>query len=242
MFIGNKHRALAWVPAIDYHGAGMVQGSRGVARQKSRGEAMDPQARKVEILNSAARCFMEKGYHATSIDDVARALGCTKGFIYHYYASKTDLFFDVHREGMDRLFAAVMPATQAVGGPLAVLIAMLTAHARAMMDHHAFETVVAQGVQIHRFGATTPDQRRTLDELIASRDRFEDLFKDQAHAARAVGQIVADDISIAVKMMLGALQWSIFWYRPEADDGPDARDRLAARMVTTIIDGVRARN
>lgn len=43
---------------------------------------------KQEILHMAAECFMEQGFHATSIDDVARRLGATKGRIYHHYPSK----------------------------------------------------------------------------------------------------------------------------------------------------------
>lgn len=197
--------------------------------------------RKQDIVAMAAECFMEKGYHATSVDDVARRLGCTKGRIYHHYASKTDLFFAVHREGMARLFEAVEPAARAPGDGLAVLTAMLLAHARAMMDHHALETVVAQGVQVHRFGPTTPDQRRTLDELIASRDAFEGLFKRQLAAARAEGTLADLDLSVTVKVLLGALQWSIYWYRPDADDSPAARDALAEKMVRPLVEGLRPR-
>jgi AcrR family transcriptional regulator len=196
---------------------------------------------KAEILEKAAECFMEQGFHATSIDDVARRLGSTKGRIYHHYASKTDLFFDVHREGMRRLFAAVEPALQAKGDALAVLVEMLRAHAQAMLDNHVFESVVAQGVQLHRFGATTPGQRRVLDELIASRDAFEALFKRQAAAAQAEGYLAGLDVSIAVKTMLGALQWSVIWYRPEADKGRNARRNLADGMVAAIVDGLKTR-
>ncbi len=46
----------------------------------------------VVILETAAQCFMEQGFATTSIDDVARRMGSTKGRIYHYYSSKTDLF------------------------------------------------------------------------------------------------------------------------------------------------------
>jgi AcrR family transcriptional regulator len=198
---------------------------------------------KLEILAQAAQCFMEQGFHATSIDDVARRLGSTKGRIYHHYASKTDLFFDVHREGMTRLFAAVEPACAVEGDALCVLRAMLQAHARAMLDNHTFESVVAQGVQLHRFGlgATTDAQRRTLNELIASRDAFEALFKRQAAAAKEAGLLADLDVSIAVKTMLGALQWSLFWYRPEADRSPDARAVLAEEMVRTVVEGLKSR-
>lgn len=195
-----------------------------------------------DILEAAAQCFMEQGFHATSIDDVARRLKATKGRIYYHYASKMDLFFDVHREGMSRLFAAVEPAMQTEGDGLAVLVAMLNAHARAMMDNLAFETVVAQGVQIHRFGATTPAQRAVLDDLIASRDRFEGLFKAATQRARDDGSLGELDVSVAVKTMLGALQWTVIWYRPEADPDGDGRRRLAEAMVRVLVEGLRARH
>lgn len=195
--------------------------------------------RKAEIVEMAALCFMERGYHATGIDDVARRLGCTKGRIYHHYASKTDLFFAVHREGMARLFSAQEPALVAEGDGLDVLQVMLLAHAGAMLEQHTFETVVAQGVQLHRFEATTPEQRETLQELIDSRDRFEGLFKAQIETAIADGSMRPLDVSITAKVLLGALQWSIIWYRPRAEDDLRTRSELAHRMVEPLIDGLR---
>lgn len=194
-----------------------------------------------EILQTAAECFMEQGFHATTLDDVARRMGATKGRIYHYYASKVDLFFDVHRHGMSLLFNAVEPAMRTRGNSLAVLEAMLMAHAMALFEHHAYESVVVQGVQLHRFGALTPAQRQILDDLIDSRDRFEQLFKQQMAAAKA-DKLLADlDISIAVKTILGGLQWSLIWYRPQADANAAARRRLAGKMVKTLIGGLQAR-
>ena len=194
-----------------------------------------------EILQTAAECFMEQGFHATTLDDVARRMGATKGRIYHYYASKIDLFFDVHRYGMSLLFNAVEPAMQTRGNGLALLEAMLMAHAMALFEHHAYESVVVQGVQLHRFGALTPAQRMVLDELIDSRDRFEQLFKRQMAAAKADGSLGDVDVSIAVKTVLGGLQWSLIWYRPETDASLAARRRLAAKMVRTLVVGLQAR-
>jgi AcrR family transcriptional regulator len=194
-----------------------------------------------EILEAAAECFMEQGFHATSIDVVARRMGATKGRVYHHYQSKVDLFFDVHRLGMSLIFEAVERARDAPGDPLQVLAAMMRAHALAMFEHHAFESVVVQGVQLHRFGALTPRQRDELNDLIASRDRFENLFKDQAVAAHAAGLLEDLDISVAVKTLLGGLQWSLIWYRPEIDDSQVRRERLADAMVKTLVQGLSAR-
>ncbi|MCC5978036.1 MAG: TetR family transcriptional regulator [Salinarimonas sp.] len=195
--------------------------------------------RKTEIIEAAAQCFMERGYHATGVDDVARRLGCTKGRIYHHYASKTDLFFAVHREGMARLFAAQEAILPLPENALEALCAMLTAHANAMLEHHTYESVVAQGVQVHRFEATTPDQRDTMAALIAERDRFEALFKARLARGMAQGSIRESDVSITGKVLLGALQWSIIWYRPRPDDDAAHRADLAARMVAPLIEGLR---
>lgn len=194
--------------------------------------------RKAEIIEAAAQCFMENGYHATSVDLVARRMNATKGRIYHHYATKTDLFFDVHREGMHRLFAAVRPVLDQDLAPRARLIAMLHAHAQAMLDHHTYETVVAQGVQVHRFDQTTEDQRQTMRDLIASRDEFEALFKAALQEAIDHKEVAPCDVSITAKVLLGGLQWSIFWYRPRAEETDATRQALVARMVAPLVAGL----
>ena len=143
---------------------------------------------------------------------------------------------------MARLFAALEPALRTEGNGLQVLRAMLMAHAHAMLEHHTYENVVAQGVQVHRFGATTPEQRETMAELIASRDRFEGHFKDAITAAIADGSICAVDVSITSKVLLGALQWSIIWYRPKPEDDAASRAALANKMLIPLIEGLRPRN
>lgn len=195
--------------------------------------------RKREITDSAAHCFMERGFHATSIDDVARRLGSTKGRIYHHYASKTDLFIDVHRVGMALLFEELAPALEVTGNGAERLEALMRAHAYAMLKHHTYENVVAQGVQIHKFGATTPDQRDTMRELMESRDQFEAHFKAAIADGVADGSLRVVDVSITAKVLLGGLQWSIFWYRPRSRETEKTRRALAAKMVDPLLDGLR---
>ena len=203
---------------------------------------MDLSDSKREILDAAAQCFMEQGFHATSIDVVARRMGSTKGRVYHHYQSKVALFFDVHRLGMELLFNSVDRAMRSTGDPLKVLVSMMKAHALALFEHHTYESVVVQGVQLHRFGALTERQRSELQDLIASRDSFEKLFKDQASLAKKAGLLGELDVSIAVKVMLGGLQWSLIWYRPELDSEQASREPLAEKLVETILFGLATRN
>ncbi|SPL61710.1 Transcriptional regulator, TetR family [Ochrobactrum soli] len=181
---------------------------------------------------------MEQGFSTTSIDDVARRMGSTKGRIYHYYSSKTDLFFDVHREGMERLFKAVEPVMTLNGSGLYRLEEMLTAHALAMMNNVAFEAVVVQGVHMHKLAATTPDQRRTLNELISIRRRFEDLFKQVIREGIEDGSIRHVDVSIAAKAVLGAINWLSIWYQPRSVDTDADRIALAKEIVGIQIKGL----
>ena len=73
---------------------------------------------KALVLQAAADCFMDAGFSATSIDDVAARLGATKGRVYHYYRSKADLFFDVHRTGMRINLSTIEPLASARTGAI----------------------------------------------------------------------------------------------------------------------------
>ena len=212
-----------------------------MGREPARPVARKKGWRKDEIIAAAAECFMRHGYQATAVDDVAAQLQCTKGRIYHYYASKTDLFFDVHHEGMDRLFSALAPAMEADGDGLAVLEAMCLAHAEAMLEHHTFENVVAQGVHMHRFDGATPEHRATVQALIDSRDRFEGQFKAAIRRAIDDGSLRDVDVAVTAKVILGALQWTIYWYRPTKADTARTRAALARKLVDPLIEGLRPR-
>src|SRR5579859_1715599 len=70
------------------------------------------------ILAAAAEAFMLHGYAGTSVDDIADRLGASKGRIYHYYRSKADILFDIHRNATERHLAAVRPiAEQSLPAP-----------------------------------------------------------------------------------------------------------------------------
>ena len=209
-------------------------------RTKARGveENGEPVESVVEILDCAAQCFMEMGFQGTSIDDVARRLGATKGRIYYYYSSKANLFFDVHREGMERLMKAVRAAMKSEHRGADKLLAMVEAHALTMMQNIAYEAVVVQGVHMHRLGATTPEQRRILDELMAVRKQFEKLFVDVVRQGQEDGSLAIRDVSLCVKGILGAVNWMAVWYRPRADETVVRQKKMAHEMAYQQVYGL----
>lgn len=191
-----------------------------------------------DILATAALCFMEKGYTETSIDDVARRLGATKGRVYHHFASKGDLFAAIFRAGMDMDYAAIAPARRMDGDPLKRLDAMMRAHTRQIIRSKPFQRVVWQGVQMHLRGATTPEQRETLNELIAYREDYENIFREALAAAANAHNVVLPPVSLAATMMFVALNSPIFWYAPRSGETDADIEKLVDGVVRYALGGL----
>ena len=94
--------------------------------------------RRVELLDAAARAFMRQGFAATSLDRVSDEIGSTKGAIYYYYRSKSELFFAVHRRGMQLTNAAIRPSFEMDASPRDRLHGMAFAHTLLVIDHLAY--------------------------------------------------------------------------------------------------------
>lgn len=193
-------------------------------------ESMD--SARTEILDVAAECFMERGYTATSIDDVARRLHATKGRIYHHFSSKADLFAQIFRAGMDMDYAAVEPFRSSSDPAAIVWTRMARAHTRQMIVSKAYQRTVWEGVEIHLRGATTPEQRSQLNELVEYRTRYGNIFRDLIARAKAEGDMRFENASIANQMMFMALNSPIFWYSRR----PGETERDVENIVNQIVE------
>lgn len=190
---------------------------------------------KEAIVFAAADCFMESGFKATSIDDVADRLGATKGRIYHYYRSKADLFFEVHRRGMAINLETIEPIAARPGDPVAKLADMSRAHIRTMLDFINFQRVVMQGVEMHLAGATTPDQRRQLELLMAERVGYEELFRKVLLDGRKRGVFGFENVSFASKAVLAILNNPVLWYRRRDDENDAARRSIVEEFTAYAL-------
>ena len=166
------------------------------------------------VIEAAAKCFMQAGYSDTSIDDVADDLGATKGRIYHYYRSKAELFFDVHRHGMAINLSAIEPIAAGEGDPVVRLEAMCKAHLGNMLDHIVYQRVVLQGVEMHLSSSTTPKQREKLKLLMKEREYYEGLFRGVLLEGRDSGFFMFENPSFVSKAVLAILNNPVLWYKP----------------------------
>lgn len=193
--------------------------------------------RREEVLAAAAECFMRRGYEATSMDDVAEALGATKGRVYHHFRSKPDLFFAVFRRAIAILMREA--AVHETGPGLAAerLRRMARAHVLCMMESQAFQRNLTLGVDLYRFGTAAAEHKATLEELMDLRRGYEDAFRRTFAAGGGDGSLKSLDPSLAMRTLLGAINWVAVWYSPRPGETRAHRETLADEIVTQVLGG-----
>jgi len=199
-------------------------------------------ANQLRLLDAAAKAFTIYGFASASIDVIADQIGATKGSVYYYYRSKTDLFFAVHKRAMTMNLKTQVPLIQDMTlDAREKLRRMAYQHACLMMEFLYYQRVTVQGVELHQSVSTTPMQREALAEVVAMRDVYEGLFRTVVAQGVADGLFADIDPSLAVKGILGSLNWITVWYRPRETEAPDFRERVATQLSSQAIYGIAAR-
>ena len=183
-------------------------------------------SRRNELTRQAARLFAEKGYHGTSIGDLAEAMGVQKGSLYAHIESKADLLWDVAREGANAFHAALDGVPDDVPATEKIRLA-LRAHLRVVADQLDVATVF---IREWRY---LDGERR--EEFVAERRRYEERFRALFREGRELGGLRTDlDDATATLLALSAANWTYTWLRPETDT-----DELADRFYAMLLEGIR---
>jgi AcrR family transcriptional regulator len=130
--------------------------------------------RRAQLLDAAARLFRERGFHATSMRDIAKAVGMLSGSIYYHFDSKEDMLAAVYQEGERRVAEAVDAAVAAETKPWQRLEAACAAHLGALIAHRDYTQVMIQTLP-HEAGAA---QSRVRDLRREYEQRFRRLIDD----------------------------------------------------------------
>jgi TetR/AcrR family transcriptional regulator, cholesterol catabolism regulator len=182
--------------------------------------------RRAELTRAAARLFAEKGYHGTSVGDLAEALGLQKGSLYTHIDSKAELLWEVAREGAEA-FHAALDALPDDGPVLERIRAALRAHLRVVAEQLDIATVFVREWRYLEGG------RR--EQSVAERRRYEERIRGLFREGREVGELRTDlDDATAALLALSAANWAYTWLRPGADT-----DALADRFTAQLLDGMR---
>lgn len=193
-------------------------------QQKSREEQREE--KRLAVLRTAARMFNEKGFHATSLDEVAEALDISKPTVYYYVKSKDEILFECVRLGLEMVVQAADEVEQAGGSASKKLMAVMRKYAEIVtMDF---------GMCLIRVGEDPlpPQSRAQLRGLKAKIDRQ---FRTLVQEGVAEGAFAACDPKITAFGIAGTLSWIARWYDPQ---GPMSADEIAERCIALLMNGL----
>lgn len=202
--------------------AGLLQ-PRGVRRANRRDRQRDA------ILRAAARLFRERGFADTGMRDIAAAADLSAANLYHYFGGKHDLLFYCQDRALDRMLAAVAAARRGSRFAAERLRMVFTAHLQTLLDG-------IEGATAHLQVDSLPPAMRNA--IVRKRDRYEHALRRIVADGITSGELVDMDPALVARAMLGAMNSTVTWFRPE---GPDTATAVGDVISRFLVRGIAAR-
>jgi AcrR family transcriptional regulator len=158
------------------------------------------------ILETAAGAFAELGFPSASMNDIARRCGVSKGLLYHYYASKERLLYDVTEQYTQRLVALVEQAERRVRDPAKRLPALIQLFLEEYQTSQARHMVLLHDLRF------LPDAERRI--VIRNQRRVIDSFAGAIRAAHGLPDRLPI-VKPVTMMLFGMMNWTFTWLKPE---------------------------
>jgi AcrR family transcriptional regulator len=195
-------------------------------------EAIDDLGRLGEIYRVAAQIICEKGFDATSMNDIAEAVGITKAGVYHHIPAKKDLLFRIMNFGLDELDAAVIMPARAIADAESRLRSIIHNHVRLITSHSTAQGYNPVTIVVDEVAGLTPAHRRKIDE----RKRvYVDLIRETLKQLKDEGRLRDLEVTAAAFSLLGMILWLSRWYRP---DGRLTPEQVADEISKMALGGL----
>jgi TetR/AcrR family transcriptional regulator, cholesterol catabolism regulator len=180
-----------------------------------------------DILDAAAQVFRQKGFHGASMSDIAEAVNLQKASLYHHVSSKQEILLALLERALGMLTEHIagianqdIPADQK-------LRQMIHAYLLALADNSDLSSVLLF-------------EHRSLDKKshtrhVPQRDKFEGLWRDVIDQGVRTGLFACSDSGVAVRALMGIMNWTLTWYRP---DGPKSIKKIADEYADLLFNGL----
>jgi AcrR family transcriptional regulator len=185
--------------------------------------------RRVGILRSAAAAFRRRGYHGASVEQIADALGMTKGNLYYYFRNKEDILYVLHDYTLDMLLERLSEVEADRSPPDEKLRRIIVAFVHMIID------------EVHGTALTLdlePLSPARLRRVIAKRDRFDRGIRRILEQGRRRGLFAPGDTKLQTFAILGAVNWISRWYDPR---GPARSEQIGLAFAELVLSGLRSR-
>ena len=189
-------------------------------------KALTPGSRRQSILKAASRIFREKGFHKAGMRDIAGSMGIAVGKLYYYFESKDHLLFYCQSACLGSLLEVTEKMRRERSDPGEQLCGILMGHILCLNDW-------IPGTVAHFEGDI--QNAAWAKEVEALRHRYEQEILAVVQAGIAQRIFRSDDPKLAAWTVLGAVNWTVNWYRPE---GRWALRTIAERMGHQLLTGL----
>lgn len=183
--------------------------------------------RRDQILSAAERLFRDKGYLATSVRDIGKAVGIQGASLYHHIGGKEDLLWEIANRAADEFFAALQPIVSAETATPLKLRRAIIAHVGVIASN-----LEAAAVYFNEWRHFEPERRAAF---MRRRDEYEDLFRQVLAQGQREDLFHIPDEKFAARFVLSALNWTHQWYRP---DGPMTAEAIGGVLADMVLNGL----
>src|SRR5712691_12495864 len=181
-----------------------------------------------EILRTAARLFQQRGYDATSMNDVAAALKLSKGGLYHHFQSKDEILFHIMSHAMDITEERVINAARRIEGAEERLRTLIRLHIEVVISEQDREITV----MLHENHPLPAAFRRKINARKKDYVHFvENLIADVQRQRNSATQVTPRAAAFA---LLGMINWVYQWYKP---DGPLTGEAIVRHYTDIFFRG-----
>ncbi|WP_203231166.1 TetR/AcrR family transcriptional regulator [Nocardioides caldifontis] len=187
------------------------------------------QGRQAEIMHAAAQLFNDRGFHETSMEDVAAAVGIKKPSLYHHVKSKAQIVGWIHDECVRTVLPPLMgyleediPASEVLRRVAMDIFGLLDSHPGYLRVY--FEN--------HR-----DLDARSKTRITKKRDEYYDAVRRTLQRGNESGELVVENPNLAAMAFFGMCNWGYQWYQA---DGPESAAEVGEYVWSIYTAGVLA--
>ncbi len=179
------------------------------------------------ILEAAAQVFRQKGFHGASMQDIAKAVNLQKPSLYHHVASKQEILLALLDRALELLLQRISVISDQDVSADKKLREMIRAYLQILTENTDLSAVL---LFEHR-----SLERKQHARHVPNRDKFEALWRGVLEEGVASKRFQCDNPALAARAILGIMNWTITWYRPE---GPLEIEEIADHYSNLLLNGL----
>src|SRR5580693_6928627 len=182
--------------------------------------------KRLEVLREAAASFNFRGYHATSMNEIAASLGVTKAALYHYFPNKNSLLAACFEQAMDIAFASLERGRKEGKNGRDRLVLTISGYVSQLIDELNCCVVLMEEQ------ALEPGDR---GKLVRQRDKFERSLRALVKDGIEDGSVVPCDPKLAIFVILGAMNWVPKWFKPNGAWKPEQLTLALSQIIERAL-------